>query len=66
MATSQPPCADRCALVADLVVQLARATGRTERAERVALGLSPDYVPPTPPRVTASSAGRWLTEDYAD
>lgn len=45
-----PPCADRCSLVADMAVQIARATGVSERVVRVSLGLTPEYVPPIPPR----------------
>jgi hypothetical protein len=47
---STPLCADRCELVADLAAGLARATGVPERAERVALGLTPVFVPPIPVR----------------
>lgn len=47
---SVPLCADRCTLVADLVAQIARRSGGPERAVRVGLGLSPEYVPPIPPR----------------
>lgn len=47
---SNPLCADRCELVADLAASLARATGIPERAERVNLGLTPVHVPPIPLR----------------
>lgn len=60
-----PPCAHGCAWVADLVVRLAQATGRSERAERVALGLSPEYVPPVP-RTPTAAAQRWLTDEFTD
>lgn len=59
-----PPCADRCTLVADLVSQLARSHGRSERAERVALGLSPEFVEPLP-RMTTSAGARWFDEHDA-
>ncbi len=59
------PCADRCTIVADLVVRLARAEGKPERAVRVSLGLSPEFVPPTP-RLTTSAASRWLTDEFTD
>ena len=59
--TEHPPCADRCTLVADLVVRLAQAHGRSERAERVGLGLSPEFVPPVP-RTPTAAALRWLSD----
>lgn len=53
------PCADRCQIVADLVASRALDHGRSERAERIAWGLSPEYVPPLP-RTTTSLAVRHL------
>lgn len=59
------PCADRCPILADALADLARARGTTERTERVARGLSPDFVPPVP-RVTTSAATRWLDQIESD
>lgn len=60
--SENPPCADRCTLVADIISRLAIANGITERYERVSWGLTPDFVPPVPPRTTSSSVARWLDE----
>jgi hypothetical protein len=46
-------------------VTLARQQGVSERAERVGLGLSPEFVPPVP-RLTQSAASRWLTDEFTD
>lgn len=59
------PCADRCTIVADVMVELAHAHGRSERAERVAHGLTPEFVPPVP-RTPTSAAARWLTDEFTD
>lgn len=59
------PCADRCSTIAEVLVELAHAHGRSERAERVAHGLTPEFVPPLP-RVSTSAAARWLTDEHED
>lgn len=43
-------CAHRCGDVQTLVLALARAEGTSPRVVRLAHGLTPDYVPPVPPR----------------
>ena len=58
------PCADRCTILADVVSRLALAEGRSERAQRVALGLSPEFVPPLP-RMSTSATARWFDEHDA-
>lgn len=55
------PCADRCTVMAEVLVELAHAHGRSERAERVAHGMSPEFVPPVPRRST-SAAAQWFDE----
>lgn len=44
-------CAHRCPVVQLLVLQVARATGRTTEATRVSIGLTREYVPPVAPVV---------------
>ena len=59
------PCADRCTLLAEAMVELAQVHGRSERAERVAHGMSPEYVPPVP-RATTSATARWMGQIESD
>lgn len=55
---SIPLCADRCFLVADLIVQVAQSSGTSERAARIAHGLTAEYVPITAgPRTWACRHG---------
>lgn len=47
-----PECAHRCTVVQTLVLREARR-GPAEAAVRLGIGLTPEYVPPIPPRTTS-------------